>query len=619
MAVVVPIAADYDNSGVKSAQQAFASFSGSVSKALQQAAKDARKSFGDIEGGAQDSSTAAQRLAASISNAADKIDRDLKATQVAADALGRALGPGLAQKLGKSGLDRLITDLRRTGLTLEQITTDADVLALALNKLDNVRVDNAVKDVDRLSTAVNKTATAADRSTGVFANFAGNAAQEIPVVAAAMGPLNVAIGQFTEYAAEGNISLAGLKAVVGPIAIVTTAMTVLKGVIGANAEQAKLFKDNVDVVVKALLSAEDPITAIAQKNQELLSIKVYDPNKGVFGGTREISDDVYKLGLRQEDLTRILRGGKQAIEEWASTVEGSRKPLKRWALDRDEATSGQLVYKYLNDQLKAIAEDGFEQATQKAGVWTTAQQSAASVANAAALQVDYYKASVESKALADEAAKAKIDALKQSEQQYAQTIDSVREAIYRRNNASYAAEDAELNAKDAIDAANKAEERANRTRNPKDIADAAKATRDAERAINNAAGATDAYTLATSSSTDATVVARERTAAVVRQLKELELTIKEGSPLWDSIQAYKFLIETIPAEVNTKFGISFGSTRVPAPARLELPQLSAGALTSNAAGVVNNITINGAIDKVGTATELEKVTTRQNQRYGTGN
>lgn len=624
MAVVVPIAADYDNSGVKSAQQAFAQFGSALSKTLQQASRDARRAFGDLEDGAKDSSTAAQRLAQAITGAADKLDTELTKSRTAAEALAKALGPELVARSG--GINKVVRDLQKAGLTLDDIANEADTLAAALKKVDDVQLKNVTAQADKLDTAIKGVGDQTDRSKSVMANFAGNAAQEIPGVASAMGPLNVAIGQFAEYAAEGDIKLRGLATAIGPIAAIGAALALVSGYFNSIAKTKAFNKENLDAYTQAIVEGSTAAQALEQRLREVgkATLSITDPNAFAgFGGIarqieiattgvpglgllnkaigflrrdkiEDVTDELGRLGLNVKTASELASQGRPAIDKWSKTLLAGGASAKDVAL----ATS-----------FLILSTEQLEQAQRNGAI--TQQFLNGTVFD--------YSGLANIQVAVQEELNRQTENARRAQDGYARSIDGVREAFYKRNNASYAAQDAELNAKDAINAANKAQEKANKSRNPKDIAAAAEATRDAQRAINDAAAATDAYTEATSSSTDATAVARDRTAAVVRQLKELEVTIKAGSPLWDSIQAYKFLLETIPTEVNTKFGISFGNVRTPAPGRLELPQLSSGAITGNAGGVTNNITINGAVDPVATATQIDKIQTRQNQRYGTDN
>jgi len=620
MAVIVPIQTEFDASGVNAATSKFAKFSQTVSKSLQQAGKDARKSFAEVEQGANDSSTAAQRLAASITKTANTLDIELKASTAAADALGLALGPEFAAKVGRNGLNKLVSDLNRAGVSIKDITAEADVLAAAIKQVDDVNLRNVSAEADHLQTSMAGVAKSTDRSRSVMANFTGNAAQEIPGVANALGPLNVAVGQFAEYAAEGGVSLKNFAKAIGPIAILSGGLLVVQGIIKASAAETKYWADNAEIVRDALLGLENPLDVIAKKNKEAMSIKVYDPNKGIFGGTREITDDVLKLGLSQTELTDILKGGKGAVEAWADTVEGSRKPLRRWALDRDEATSAALVYKYLNDQIKSGAE-GTKQAVTQQKVFGDVLTQTASASDSVGMSAGFAAVGIAQQTAATEAATAASEAAAQADRDQANAIDSVRNALYARNNARYAATDADLNAKTAIEEYNKAQAKADKSGRPKDIAAAAAAQRDAERAINGAAGAASSYAEETNKGASATTIAAASTRAAVVELNKLKDVVSKDGALTFAVEQWIFLLNSVPKTIDTAFGISFGSAVKPVRQTTGIPNLDPSAFArtgNNGASNVTNITVNGAIDPTSTARQVREVLNKDAQRRGTG-
>mgnify|MGYP003346537757 CR=1 FL=1 len=130
---------------------------------------------------------------------------DMKAADRAATALGNAIGPELAGKISQAKLDSFIGQLRRAGLSFDDIEAGAERFAQSLQKMDA-----ATSSFDSVEQAARRTGTEIDRSGGVMANFVGNTLQELPGLSGAFGPLNTAIGQFAEYAAEGGVKMSGL-------------------------------------------------------------------------------------------------------------------------------------------------------------------------------------------------------------------------------------------------------------------------------------------------------------------------------------------------------------------------------------------------------------------------
>lgn len=640
MAIVVPIAADFDSSGVRKAQASFAQFGQTLTKTLQQAGKDARQSFKTIEEGADNSATAAQRLAQSITAAANKLDTELKASRDAADALGKALGPELAAKLGRSGLNKLVTDLNRAGVSIEEITREADVLAAAIKQVDDVNLSNVAAETDKLGTAVKTTTGEVDRSRGVFANFTGNAAQEIPGVANALGPLNVAIGQFAEYATEGGISLRGLATSIAPIAAITVAIGLLKSRLADIAKTKAFNKADVDAYTKALKEGASASQAFKERIIEVGGVqsRVFDANAfkglsgigkslqplanaiplvtkflGLFGRdkTVDLTEDLLGLGLGVNEVTKLVSGGSSAIAKFAAAQRkaGTETEGLQQVLDALNLKAAQLAKTEAAAGTSALFfADGTRQTTAAVQALTSA--------------TGFATVTIEQKTAADLASAAAANAAAEADRNQATAIDSVREALYKRNNARYASEDADTSARDAIDAYNEAQAKANRTGKSSDIEKANDLRRDAEKALNGAAAAASAFATEQFRYTDETTRANAETAAAVAQLKALQKELDPGSALSQTVLTWILLLDKIPKEITTRFGISFGATpqtRNSSSSASSIMDTFANNNVFDNSGrptSVTNITVNGAVDAVATANQINTITTRNNQRNG---
>lgn len=359
MAVIVPITADFDPAGIKSADAAFRSFGQNLSRVLSQASKTAASSLASVEDGANDARTAAQRLAAAVDKTAAGLEADIEKSAAAARALSAALGPEMAERIGRNGLQNLIRQFTRMGLTLDEVTAEAETLAVAVRRIDNLSVDNLNGELGKLDTNVSKVADGADRSRSVFANFAGNAAQEIPGITSAMGPLNTAVGQFVEYATEGNISLLGLAKAVGPIAAVSAGIALLVDNL-QNAAETKAFNaEQVNAFRDAILEGANAATAFQDSIREVgkLETRVFDPDARfglsgltaklgetldivgafinlpgigstiarIFGKekTEDLTDELNRLGLNLQSVNRLVQGGRPVILAWADSLKSA--------------------------------------------------------------------------------------------------------------------------------------------------------------------------------------------------------------------------------------------------------------------------------------------------------
>lgn len=354
MAVVVPIVADFDPAGIKSADAAFKSFGQNLSKVLGQASKSAAQSLEAVEDGANDARTAAQRLAAAIEKTATGLEADIEKSAAAAKALADALGPEMAAKIGRNGLQNLLRQFTRMGLTLEQVTEEAETLAAAVRKVDGLSVDNLNTEVKTLDQSLSKVGDSADRSRSVMANFAGNAAQEIPGITNAMGPLNVAIGQFAEYASEGGVTLAGFAKALGPLAAIGGALALANGYLDDIAKTKAFNKERLDAYTESMREGASAAQAFRTELEETgkATLRLNDENAffglgstqvrtvstilgdlgGAFGivasginflrrsKTEDVSDELLRLGVNANTATELISRGRTGIEQWAKSL-----------------------------------------------------------------------------------------------------------------------------------------------------------------------------------------------------------------------------------------------------------------------------------------------------------
>lgn len=194
-----------------------------------------------------DSVDAGKRFAQAMRTVADKVESDLEQTAVVARHLADALGPQMSQALGQARIDQYAAQFRRAGLTVDDVTANIDELADSVRRLEGVQptvqqVGDSIEDVGRKT----------EKSGSVMANFAGNAVQELPGVGSAFGPLNTALGQFAEYATEGDISMGKFLKGAGALAGITVGMALLSAAINEAQRAQREMKARTDEVVPAL-------------------------------------------------------------------------------------------------------------------------------------------------------------------------------------------------------------------------------------------------------------------------------------------------------------------------------------------------------------------------------
>lgn len=311
MAVTVPIVADFDSSGVERAKASFGSLSTQIGRAFADVRKTAKQSLGDLEQGLEDSRTAGQKLAAQLAQATTKMSADIKRTAQTADNLAQALGPEMAASLGRSGIERLIRDFTRAGLTLDDIDQSAKELADSLRQLDDVNIGKVNGDLDGMATSVRKVGDETDRSRSVMANFTGNALQEVPGVAGAFGPLNTALGQFAEYATEGGISLKGFASAIGPIAAGAIVIGVVTKGLSQMAEESRKAKERTAELAEEIQTTADALEALNAIDRERNQIIAAG-----FGGTKDITKSVAALGLTVERFNELAASTPEYLQAW---------------------------------------------------------------------------------------------------------------------------------------------------------------------------------------------------------------------------------------------------------------------------------------------------------------
>lgn len=238
-----------------------------------------------------DSVDSGKQFARAMRLVADRVEADLDETRAAADALAAALGPEMAATIGQANLDNYAAQFRRAGLTVDDVRANVDELADSIRRLEGA--DPAVRQMgDSIEDVGRKT----EKSGSVMANFAGNAVQELPGVGAAFGPLNTALGQFAEYATEGDISMGKFLKGAGALAGITVGFALLTAAINEAQRAQREMKARTDEVVPAL--------------EEQIS-KAYE----LAAATGELGDSLSGGAVGADALNRALLGTGESGEK----------------------------------------------------------------------------------------------------------------------------------------------------------------------------------------------------------------------------------------------------------------------------------------------------------------
>ena len=295
-----------------------------ASKVFEKISRTAKKEMGAVEDSLDDTRTAGKKAADALSAVFDELDAEMAQTTQAADRLAQAMGPELA---GKVDASKAVNEFKRMGLTLEEIEADADELALALKKADDVSLKHFSGQADAAGASVKNLGDSSDQSRSVLANMVGNSTQDLGALGGVAGTAGMAIGQLGEYAAEGNISLQGLAKVAGPMALVTVAAggigAALKAIDAEKAFRADLVKKFTDAMKEGKSAAESMRDVVIETGK-------LDFESGLFGGggiagigskTRDLVPIFQDLGYETAEWLRFLDDPAGAADKFIATAE----------------------------------------------------------------------------------------------------------------------------------------------------------------------------------------------------------------------------------------------------------------------------------------------------------
>jgi len=287
------------------------------SAVLKGSAGEVRKVFQMLTSDLNDSRGAGEKLAAAYEQVADSMRKDMAAIAETADVVRDSLGPEMTQAIEASGrtVEDQVQEWRKLGLTLDDIKRDSDQLAAGLKQLD----DSARMSAGAVGDGFKKVSAEVDNSKNVMANFAGNAAQELPGVAGAFGPLNMAISQFVEYGAEGNVNLKNLAKMAGPMLAVAVAMELVAKYQREVAEVEAFNTAQVDGFTDSLKAGTDVAEDFRDRLLEAGKVE-FNLNR-MFGG--DVLDDMARAGVTFDQFWAAVDGGEEGIQNLVDGMQAA--------------------------------------------------------------------------------------------------------------------------------------------------------------------------------------------------------------------------------------------------------------------------------------------------------
>ena len=284
------------------------------SAVLKGSAGEVRKVFQMLTSDLNDSRGAGEKLAAAYEQVADSMRKDMAAIAETADVVRDSLGPEMTQAIEASGrtVEDQVQEWRKLGLTLDDIKRDSDELAAGLKQLDAT----ARQSTGSVGDGMRKMATDADQSRSVMANLAGNAISEMPLVAGAIGPVNVALGQLAEYAVDGNIKLKNLAAMGAPMLGVGAAIALVSGHMEQVAKTNAFNRARVDAFTDALregaTAAEAWDAALTGDEQKIEFVDA------ATGDVQDLTDELYRNGVTWAEFRSHLSDTREEFDAWVA-------------------------------------------------------------------------------------------------------------------------------------------------------------------------------------------------------------------------------------------------------------------------------------------------------------
>jgi hypothetical protein len=420
------------------------------------------------------------------------------------------------------------TDLGEVGDKADALSR-ADYEIVLSAKVEQARADlkRAEESLDKVRGATKGIGTDADQSRSVMANFAGNVTSELPGVAGAFGPLNMAVGQFAEYAAEGNINMANFIKTAGGMAVITGAVMAINSELKEIAAGKAFDKAQVDAFADSVLKGEDAVTALAERLTEAGKVEFDLFGEGV---KLNVVDALVAAGLTVEEFAQLVIDGKPAIDAWAEAQRDAGTDTNDIAKVVGAATEQTENYSKGLDAAKVSAEFfGTAETDAALAVGYVASSAEAGAENIAAMQ-SAHEADV--KAAEDHAA-----ALEAEADKLLGMADAARGAV----DAGFALRDAQRKAKETATNVNTVLETEGTT-----MDDLAVALDDAAEAALDVADATVRQREETRKARGQTVSATDKIDIMNDSL--LEQAANARGPLRDALIAHIGKLNEIPAK-----------------------------------------------------------------------
>lgn len=284
------------------------------SAVLKGAAGDVRKIFQNLVADENDARGAGEKMADAQKQVAAQMRKSMAEISEAADVLADSLGPEMVRAIEATGrtVEDEVQRFQKLGLTLDDVKRDSELLAAGMKDLD----ESARMSSGAVGDGMKKMATSADQSRSVMANLAGNAISEMPLVAGAIGPVNVALGQLAEYAVDGNIKLKNLAMMGGPMLGVGAAIALVSSHMEQVAKTNAFNRARVDAFTEALregaTAAEAWDAALTGEDKKIEFVDA------ATGDVQDLTDELYRNGITWAEFRSHLSDTREEFDAWVA-------------------------------------------------------------------------------------------------------------------------------------------------------------------------------------------------------------------------------------------------------------------------------------------------------------
>lgn len=367
----------------------------------------------------------------------------------------------------------VLADVSRLDAT--DATIDVKLEQAAALKGDLNQIESKIGEINATPVAVDTTPAAeglhrvgdeADKSRSVMANMVGNTTQDLSQLGGVAGTAGLALGQFGEYAAEGDISLKGLASTAGPMAGLAVVSMAISKAMQFFSDKAKQAQEDTDAWAAAMAAGGDAATSMAadlSKAGKILADTSDDHvtfGEAVHRSTSLLTEfagparEAFNLltGAHDpvKDITSLLSESGITVEQWTASIAGGAEGMAtfRAAVEQSGMSAGD-QQKLLN--AAANSQDDYAAATTKAAaaakVFAESSSAQAAKDEAAGWAIAAEQSGNMVDAL-DAVAGAQADA-KKAVEDYTQTLQDQIDAATGAADAVLASSDATIKLQDA--------------------------------------------------------------------------------------------------------------------------------------------------------------------------